>query len=96
MANVSVLDVKLHGQTIGTITNIGHDRSLFAFTDDYIANERRSVLSLPLRTASASSSPTCRPRRRPSRPFFRTFCRKAICAATWPSGRASNRRANST
>ena len=43
---VSVLDVQLHGRSIGTLTNVGGDRTIFAFNEGYIANEERPVLSL--------------------------------------------------
>ena len=46
MADVSVLDVNLHGETIGTLTHVGGDRTLFSFTDDYIADENRPTLGL--------------------------------------------------
>lgn len=39
--NVSTLNVLLYGQPIGTITNVGNDRTLFAFTDEYINDESR-------------------------------------------------------
>lgn len=44
--NVSTLNVKLYGKVIGTITNVGHDKTLFAFTEDYIADTERPILSL--------------------------------------------------
>lgn len=43
---VSVLDVQLYGRSIGTLTNVGGDRTIFAFNEDYIADEERPVLSL--------------------------------------------------
>lgn len=46
MSNASTLNILLHGETIGTITHVGGDRTLFAFTKPYIENTRRSVLSL--------------------------------------------------
>ncbi|MCB1385164.1 MAG: HipA domain-containing protein [Hyphomicrobiales bacterium] len=46
MADVSVLNVKLYGEPIGTLTNVGGDRTLFSFTDDYINNESRPALGL--------------------------------------------------
>ncbi len=46
MSNVSTLNVFLYGELIGTMTNVGNDRSLFAFTEDYISDDARSVLSL--------------------------------------------------
>jgi serine/threonine-protein kinase HipA len=46
MANVSVLDVLLYGEPIGTLTRVEGDRSLFAFNEDYIADTNRPVLGL--------------------------------------------------
>ena len=46
MADVSVLEVLLHGEPIGTLTRVGGDRTLFAFNESYIENERRPVLGL--------------------------------------------------
>ncbi len=45
-ANVSVLNVLLHGVPIGTLTRVAGDRTLFAFNDAYINDANRSVLSL--------------------------------------------------
>lgn len=47
MANdVTVLEVLLYGQPIGTLTRLSGDRTLFAFNEDYIADENRPTLSL--------------------------------------------------
>lgn len=46
MTDVSVLNVLLYGEPIGTLTHVGGDRTLFAFNDAYIANENRPVLSV--------------------------------------------------
>ena len=46
MADVSVLEVLLHGEPIGTLTRIGGDRTIFAFNDAYVEDEHRPVLSL--------------------------------------------------
>nr|WP_189637068.1 MULTISPECIES: type II toxin-antitoxin system HipA family toxin [unclassified Rhizobium] len=46
MADVSVLSVRLFGEEIGTITYIGSERTLFAFTDAYIENAARPTLGL--------------------------------------------------
>ncbi|ODR99277.1 kinase [Methyloceanibacter methanicus] len=46
MASVSVLNVKLYGETIGTLTYLESDRALFAFTEEYAADENRPTLSL--------------------------------------------------
>ncbi|MFC3034316.1 type II toxin-antitoxin system HipA family toxin [Pseudoalteromonas fenneropenaei] len=44
--SLSTLNVLLYGELIATITHIGNDRTLFAFTDDYINNDMRPILSL--------------------------------------------------
>jgi len=46
MSNVSTLNVLLYGKLIGTITDVGGDRSLFAFTQEYIEDSERPILSL--------------------------------------------------
>src|SRR5882757_7733958 len=46
MHNVAVLDVRLHGQIIGTLTRLPRDRVLFVFTESYVADENRPTLSL--------------------------------------------------
>lgn len=46
MNNVSTLNVLLYRKLIGTITDVGGDRSLFAFTQEYIEDINRPTLSL--------------------------------------------------
>lgn len=46
MADVSVLNILLHGERIGTLTNVGHDRSLFSLNEAYIENPNRPALGL--------------------------------------------------
>jgi len=46
MADVSVLDVLLYGEPIGTLTYVGDDRTLFAFNEAYLEDTDRPVLSL--------------------------------------------------
>ena len=46
MTDVYVLDVLLHGDSIGTLTRVGDDRTLFAFNDSYIRDDARPVISL--------------------------------------------------
>ena len=45
-SNVSTLNVFLYDELVGTITNVGNDRSLFALTQDYIEDTDRWTLSL--------------------------------------------------
>ena len=51
MNNVSTLNVLLYGELIGTITDVGSDRSLFAFTESYIEDRNRPILSLEFKDA---------------------------------------------
>lgn len=46
MADVSVLEILLHGEPIGTLTRVPGDRTLFAFNERYIADANRPVLGL--------------------------------------------------
>ena len=46
MADVSVLEVLLYGEPIGTLTRVSGDTSLFAFSEGYVADAGRPVLSL--------------------------------------------------
>lgn len=46
MADVSVLDVLLYEESIGTLTRVGGDRILFAFNESYIKSTDRPTLSL--------------------------------------------------
>jgi len=46
MANVSTLEVRLYNEPIGTLTRIDGDRTIFAFNDEYVADETRPTLGL--------------------------------------------------
>ncbi len=46
MTEVSVLNIRLHGERVGTLTNVGHDRTLFSFSETYIPNADRPTLGL--------------------------------------------------
>ena len=46
MADVSVLNVKLYGEIIGTLTHVQGDRTLFSFTEAYVADPNRPTLGL--------------------------------------------------
>jgi serine/threonine-protein kinase HipA len=52
MADLSVLDVLLHGDRIGTLTHLPGERTLFAFTQSYIDNPNRPTLSLSFKEAT--------------------------------------------
>ena len=44
MSSVSILSVNLHGHPIGTLTRVGADRSIFAFSDGHVDDPNRSTL----------------------------------------------------
>ena len=46
MPDVTVLNVLLYKEPIGTLTSLPGDQSIFAFTEAYIANAQRPTLSL--------------------------------------------------
>lgn len=70
MAEVSVLDVMLHGRNIGTLTQVGHDRNLFAFTRDYIEDTARPMLSLSFKDEFGNLITDIPPRQTRVPPFF--------------------------
>ncbi len=70
MADVTVLDVLLYGEPIGTMTRVGGDRTLFAFNDDYIANENRPVLGLGFKDQLGALLTEFKPNQTKVMPFF--------------------------
>lgn len=70
MANVSVLEVLLYGERIGTLTRVEGDRSLFAFSEDYIADWNRPVLSLGFKDKFGELLTDFRPYQTRVMPFF--------------------------
>lgn len=70
MSSVSTLNVLLYGELIGTITNVGSDRSLFAFTEDYIQNHNRAILSLSFKDMLGELITEFRPYQTRLMPFF--------------------------
>lgn len=46
MADVSLLNVRLHDEIIGTLTHVQGDRTLFSFTDAYVNDANRPTLGL--------------------------------------------------
>lgn len=70
MADVSVLYVNLYGETIGTLTNVGGDRTLFAFTDRYIEDDERPTLGLGFKDNLGELITEYRPYQKQLMPFF--------------------------
>jgi serine/threonine-protein kinase HipA len=69
-SNVSTLNIFLYGELVGTITNVGNDRSLFALTQDYIEDNDRSTLSLGLKDSLGELITDFKPTQTKLLPFF--------------------------
>jgi len=68
--HVSTLNVLLYGEPIATITNVGNDRTLFAFIDSYIHDESRPVLGLGFKDALGGLLTNFKPTQTKLTPFF--------------------------
>jgi serine/threonine-protein kinase HipA len=68
--HVSTLNVLLYGELIATITNVGNDRTLFAFTDSYIHDELRPVLGLGFKDSLGGLLTSFKPTQTKLTPFF--------------------------
>ncbi len=70
MADISVLNILLHGDHIGALTNVGHDRSLFSFNESYIQNKNRSTLGLRFKDSFAELITEFKPTQTALMPYF--------------------------
>jgi serine/threonine-protein kinase HipA len=70
MADISVLTVSLHNQEIGTLTQVGGDRSLFAFNEGYANDSERTTLGLSFKDPYGELITDFRPTRTRVSPFF--------------------------
>ncbi len=70
MPDVSVLNVLLYGEPIGTLTRVGGDRILFAFNDAYISDRNRPVLGLGFKDQFGDLITGFRPTQTRLPPFF--------------------------
>jgi serine/threonine-protein kinase HipA len=70
MPDVSVLDVLLYGEPIGTLTLLQGERTLLAFNEAYIDNSERPVLSLSFKDALGELITDFKPTRVRVPPFF--------------------------
>ena len=70
MADVSVLNILLHGEHIGALTNVGHDRSLFSFNESYIENANRPTLGLRFKDSFGELITEFKPTRTALMPYF--------------------------
>lgn len=70
MADVTVLDVLLHGAEIGTITRVAGDRTFFAFNEAYINTPDRDTLGLRFKDQTGALITDFRPVQTRLMPFF--------------------------
>lgn len=70
MREFAVLDVRLYGQPIGTLTRFPGDQVLFAFNEGYIADRIRPTLSLSFKDIRGGLITEVRPTQRRLPPFF--------------------------
>lgn len=68
--NIATLNILLYGEIIATITNVGNDRTLFAFTENYINDETRSTLSLSFKDSFGGLLTNFKPTQTKLMPFF--------------------------
>lgn len=70
MTDIRVLDILLHGVPIGTLTLLPGDRTLFAFSEDYMADEHRPVLGLAFKDQFGDLIPDFRTTQTKLLPYF--------------------------
>jgi serine/threonine-protein kinase HipA len=70
MPDVNVLDVLLYGEPVGTLTRVGGERILFAFSEAYSENATRPVLSLGFKDQFGGLLADFRPTQTRLLPFF--------------------------
>ncbi len=70
MAEVSVLEVRLYGDPVGTLTRVSGDRTLFAFDQAYIDDTDRPTLGLRFKDEFGGLITEFRPHQTKVMPFF--------------------------
>jgi serine/threonine-protein kinase HipA len=70
MPDVSVLDVRLYGDSVGSLTLLQGDRTIFAFNESYLDDPNRPTLSLSFRDNLGNLITRFRPTSRVVPPFF--------------------------
>ena len=70
MAEVSVLDVLLYDEPVGTLTRLGDDRTIFSFNQSYSEDQNRAVLSLGFKDSLGGLISEFRPVKTKLMPFF--------------------------
>ena len=70
MPDVSVLSVRLYGEEMGTITYVGAEKTLFAFSDAYVENPERPTLGLQFKDGFGELITDFRPYKIKLMPYF--------------------------
>lgn len=70
MADVSILEVHLHGKPIATLINVQGDRIIFAFNQSYVDDQNRATLSLSFKDSLGGLITKFSPVQRVVPPFF--------------------------
>ena len=70
MADIDILDVRLHGESVGTITRLGRDRIVFGFDPRYADDPDRATLSLSLKDPFGRLVTDVTPTKIRAHPFF--------------------------
>lgn len=70
MTDAPILDVKLHGAPVGTLTRLGRERALFAFRDEYLDDPDRPTLGLGFKDSLGEPISEFRPYGHRLMPFF--------------------------
>jgi serine/threonine-protein kinase HipA len=70
MTEVKILEIRLYDEPIGSLTDLGNDRNIFSFTDDYIANSDRPTLSLGFKDNMGDLVTDFVPHQKRLMPFF--------------------------
>ena len=70
MPDIAILDVRLYGRSIATLTHLQGDRTIFAFNRDYAEDEDRPTLSLSFKDDLGGLITDIKPTQRVLPPFF--------------------------
>jgi serine/threonine-protein kinase HipA len=70
MPDVSVLDIRLHGNSIGSLTLLQGERTILSFNESYVADAERPTLSLSFRDNLGGLLTQFKPTQRVIPPFF--------------------------
>lgn len=70
MADLDLLDVRLHGEPVGTLTRLGRDRIVFGFDSGHARDPERCTLSLSFKSPFGGLVTDIAPTRTHAPPFF--------------------------